>query len=244
MLISFLLLAASATEPLPEHIDIPAEHSTVICPDQHSAKNMIDQYYRVRPAPNNHTIDIEHFFEGLRATGCSQDGARKGTITINEAKSRATVELANGTERMLRYEGKDEAGSRISGIVSEDGNNSFPRTELARWLSVRSADGWLDARGPEAPPIFYRCPTAQAAKTVIGSMTGTEKANEAAFSQKLQKAAAQSGCRTANDRYMVTGLLGSAGNECGFECYIDLTALSAVDRSGQTVGLIYDAALM
>ncbi|MBK9003662.1 MAG: hypothetical protein IPM67_09385 [Sphingomonadales bacterium] len=244
MLLALLMLAAPAAEPLPEHLDIPAEHSTVICPDQLSAQNMIDQYYRVRPAPNNHTIDVEHFFEGLRATGCSQDGARKGAITISEAKSRAIVDLANGTERMLRYEGKDEAGTRIAGIVSEDGNNSFPRTDLARWLSARSEDGWLDARSSEAPSIFYRCPTAEAAKTVIDGMAGMEKAKETAFSQKLQKAAAQSGCRTANDRYMITGLLGSAGNECGFECYIDLTALSAVDRSGQTVGLIYDAALM
>ena len=97
VLLTMMLLAASP-EILPEHVDIPPGHSTVICPDQASAQTMIDGYYRVQPAPNNHTIDIGHFFEGLRATGCVQDGERNGSVTIKSVKSRLTVELADGTE--------------------------------------------------------------------------------------------------------------------------------------------------
>ena len=239
-----LLLLASTPEPLPEHIDIPNEHSTVICPTQASAQMMLDQYYRVKPSPNNHTIDIDHFFVVLRTTGCSQDAERNGVITILSAKSRATVELAGGTERMLRYEGRDEAGKVIAGIVSEDGNNSFPRTDLARWLSVRTSDGWLDARGEQSGSVFYRCSTPDKAKAVVSSLKGMEQAKETVFSKKLAASAAQQGCRQATDRYLVTALLDNAGNECGFECYIDLTALSALDRSGMQVGLIFDGSLM
>lgn len=242
-LLAFLLLATTP-EPLPEHIDIPNEHSTVICPTQVAAQTMLDQYYRVKPAPDNHTIDIEHFFAGLRATGCSQDAKRKGVVTILSAKSRATVELAGGSERMLRYEGRDEAGKVLVGIVSEDGNNSFPRTELAQWLSVRSSDGWLDARGEQSGSVFYRCSTPDKAKAVVSSLKGMEQAKESLFSKKLAASAAQQGCRQATDRYLVTALLDTAGNECGFECYIDLTALSALDRSGMQVGLIFDGSLM
>lgn len=239
-----LLLLAATSEPLPEHVDIPNEHSTVICPDQAAAQMMLNQYYRVQPAPNNHTIDIEHFFAGLRATGCSQDAERKGVVTILSAKSRATVELADGTERLLRYEGRDETGKVIAGIVSEDGNNSFPRTDLARWLSERTSNGWLDARAGEEASIFYRCKTPEAAKSVVSSMKGMEQAKETDFSKKLARSAAQLGCRQATDRYQVTALLETAGNECGFECYIDLTALAAIDRSGLQVGLIFDGSLM
>ena len=242
-LFAFLLLAATP-EPLPEHVDIPNEHSTVICPNQAAAQTMLNQYYRVQPAPNNHTIDIEHFFAGLRATGCSQDAERKGVVTILSAKSRATVELAGGTERILRYEGRDEAGKAIAGIVSEDGNNSFPRTDLARWLSDRTSNGWLDARDAQTVTTFYRCKTPEAAKSVVSGMKGMEQAKETEFSKKLARSAAQQGCRQATDRYQVTALLETAGNECGFECYIDLTALAAVDRSGLQVGLIFDGSLM
>jgi hypothetical protein len=243
-LLSLLLMLQSATAPLPEHIDIPNEHSTVICPNQTAAQTMLQQYYRVKPAPNNHTIDIEHFFVGLRATGCSQDAERKGVVTILSAKSRATVELANGTERLLRYEGRDEAGKVIVGIVSEDGNNSFPRTDLARWLSARTSDGWLDARGEQSSSVFYRCSTPDKAKAVVSSLKGMEQAKENVFSKKLAATATQQGCRQATDRYLVTALLDTAGNDCGFECYVDLTALSALDRSGMQVGLIYDGSLM
>ena len=71
-----------------------------------------------------------------------------------------------------------------------------------------------------------------------------DKAKETAFMQKLESSAAEQGCRQATDRYLVTALLETAGNECGFECYIDLAALAALDRSGIEVGLIFDGALM
>ncbi|MFN3749035.1 MAG: hypothetical protein ACK4SJ_10150 [Sphingorhabdus sp.] len=243
-ILAMLFAMQSAPEPLPEHLDIPFEHSTVICPSQAAAKTMIDDYYRVKPAPNNHTIDIEHFFEGLRATGCAQDAERKGAITIKSVQSRRMVELADGNERMLSYEGIDGAGRTIIGIVDEDSNNAFPRTKLAEWLSVRARDGWLDARSAEAPSIFYRCPGPEQARTAVSAVKGMEKAKEEAFLQKLKASAAQQGCKIATDRYLVTALLDNAGNECGFECYVDLAALEALDRSGMKVGLIFDGTLM
>lgn len=243
-LLAMIVALQAAAEPLPEYVDIPFEHSTVICPNQIAAKTMIDNYYRVKPAPNNHTVDIDYFFEGLRATGCAQDADRKGVITIRLAHSRRVVDLADGQERLLRYEGSDASGRTIIGIVDEDSNNAYPRTKLAEWLSVRSNNGWLDANGPEAPQIFYRCPGPEQAKAVVSGLKNMEKAKEAAFQAKLKKSAEQLGCRKASDRYMVTALLESAGNECGFECYVDLTALSAIDRAGMQVGLIFDGALM
>ena len=234
----------SAAQPLPEHADIPEQHSTVICPDQKSADAMMAGYYRVNPAPNNHTIDVDHFFEGLRATGCSQDGEREGVITIRSVKARLEIALADSIERMVQYEGVDQSGRKIIGIVDEVSNNGYPRTELAEWLSVRSENGWLDAGSGDAPQIFYRCAAPDQAKAVVSALKGMEKATEQAFQAKLEKAAATQGCRKASDRYMVTALLESAGNECGFECYIDVTALTAIDRSGMQVGLIYDGALM
>jgi hypothetical protein len=244
MLFAMLLAAQAGALPLPEHVDIPSEHSTVICPDQTAATKMIDQYYRVKPAPNNHTIDIEHFFEGLSATGCTQDGQRKGVVTIKSVKSRNKVELAGGPERILRYEGVDSTGKTMVGIVSEDGNNTFPRTDLARWLSLRGSDGWLDARDNFGSTIFYRCPSTQQARNVVSAVKGMEKAKDTTFRKKLHASAQQNGCRAASDRYMVKAVFESTGNECGFECYIDLTALGAVDRAGIEVGLVFDGSLM
>jgi hypothetical protein len=244
MIFALMLASNTASHPLPDHVDIPDAFSTVICPDQKAAQMMLDRYYSVKAAPNNHIHDTDLFFAGLKATGCSQDSpARKGTITIKSVHQRKLLKLADGNERVVRYSGVNSANAPVSGIVNEDGNNAFGRTELAGWKSERTSDGWLDARATENS-IFFRCATPQQATAVVKAMQGQEKSALKAFMAKLEKQAAAQKCRPASDRYFVTSILALAGNACGFECYIDLTALGAVDRSGQTVGLIFDASLM
>ncbi len=246
VLMAAMLAAGATPEPLPDHIDIPDEFSTVICPDQQSAKTMLDQYHSVKPAPNNHMLDIPLFFAGLNATGCAQNGpARKGVVTIKSVQQRKKLDLAGDDGRYIRYSGTDAAGNAVIGIVHEDANNGYPRTPLAEWLSERAVNGWLDASFDGASNfIFYRCDTPAKANAAVTATKGLENAKLAVFEQKLAKAAAQQGCRRANDRYQVTALLSTSGNDCGHECYVDLTAIAATDRSGLTVGLIFDASLM
>jgi hypothetical protein len=244
--VTAMLLQSAAIEPLPDHVDIPDEYSTIICPNQQSAKTMLEQYHSVKPAPNNYTIDITLFFEGLKATGCQQNGAtRKGLITVKTVQQRKRLAMGDGERRFIRYGGVDATGKPVVGIVDEDGNNSFARTPLAQWLSERATDGWLDARTDRGQSwIFYRCDTPAKANAAVAATKGMENAKSAAFDKKLTQAAEQQGCRRATDRYQVTAILSTAGNNCGDECYVDLTALAATDRSGLSVGLIFDGSLM
>jgi hypothetical protein len=243
---ALLATAPSPAEALPDHVDIPDGYSTVLCPSQQAAKTMLDRFYGVKPAPNNHIEDTDLFFAGLKATGCVQDSAaRKGGITIKSVQQRKTLALANGNERIMLYSGVNSAGQAIVGIVNEDGNNGYYRTPLAEWLSSRATDGWLDARGyQQGTHIFYRCDTPAKARAAVVATKAMEKAKSAVFNKKLADAAAQQGCRRAGDRYQVTAILATSGNLCGDECYVDLTALAATDRSGLQVGLIFDGSLM
>jgi hypothetical protein len=247
MLLSLLIAAQAAALPLPDHLTIPDGHSTVICPNVAAATTMLQQHYRVKPAPNNHGIDTDAFFAGLKATGCSQDSPlRKGDVIIQSVVTRISLPMADGDERYIVYRGVNKVdGTPLTGIVSEDGNNGFARTKLAEWLVGRSSDGWLDARGNvDNGLIFYRCDTPAQAKSVVDQLKGKENAPSKGFNASLKKLASAQKCRPASDRYFVTQILSEAGNNCGFECYVSLTALGAMDRSGMAVGLVYDASLM
>jgi hypothetical protein len=92
--------------------------------------------------------------------------------------------------------------------------------------------------------IFYRCETAAQASAIVGGLAGMEDMPTKSFKAKLKAQLAAQKCRPAQDRYFITALRGEAGNSCGFECYIGLTALEAIDRSGTGVGLVYDSSLM
>lgn len=245
ILLSLALATGQASSlPLPDHTDIPDGFSMVLCPNQDAAKLMLDRYHDVKPAPNNHTSNIELFFAGLKATGCSQAGVEmKGTITITQVMQRKTLPLASGEELLIRYSGIDPQGKPVAGIVNEDGNNGFARTDLAEWTSQRATDGWLNARGTDPQNlIFYRCSTAAAARNVVAqaSKGKTEKAFRSLMKQGLEKEK----CRPARDRYFVLARLQTADMECGDECVIELNALEAQDRSGLKVGLVFDGSLM
>jgi hypothetical protein len=241
------LMAGTPVQPLPDHLVIPEGQSTVICPSTDAAQTMLAQYHKVKPAPNNYTIDTDLFFAGLSGTGCSQDNPdRTGDVLMQTVINRTQIVTAGGPERYLVYRGVNQRdGKPLIGIVSEDGNNSYARTELAQFMIGRSADGWLDARSNDPETlIFYRCDTPAQASAVLGAVAGMENAPTKSFRSKLKKELSVQKCRPAQDRYFVTALRGEAGNNCGDECFIALTALEAVDRSGMGVSLIYDASLM
>jgi hypothetical protein len=243
--LAMLLLAKPAALPLPDHVDIPEGHSTVICPSVEAAKTMLTSYHKVQPAPNNHGIDITLFFQGLAKTGCAQDSpSRKGDVIAQSVEYRSMLRMANEVERYIVYRGVNKSDqSPLIGIVSEDSNNGYARTELAKWMSGRTNDGWLDARG-NIDQIFYRCANAQQANAVVTAMKAQENALYKNFNAKLHKLAAQQKCQQASDRYYVTAIFSEANNHCGDECVVSLTALEAIDRSGEKVGLIYDASLI
>lgn len=234
------VFAATAALPLPDQTDIPDGYSTVTCPTIDAAERMFNDYHSVKPAPNDHTIDVELFFAGLAATGCTQ---ASGPIVIETVTARKSLAIAGRPERYIRYIGRDAKGGTVHGIVNEDGNNGYHRTALAEWLGQRSADGWLDARGSaEEGWTFQRCATVADARAVVSSLSAIS--DEKTFRDSLSKALARAKCRPASDRYFVLGKYEEASIECGDECFIDLTALEARDRSGQTIGLVFDGSLM
>jgi hypothetical protein len=243
--LAMMLLAKPAALPLPDHVDIPDGHSTVICPSLESAKMMLTSYYNVKPSPNNHGLDITLFFQGLAKTGCTQDSpSRNGIVIIQMVVYRTSLQMANVAERYIVYRGVNTSDrSPLIGIVSEDSNNGYARTALAEWKSARTQDGWLDARD-SVDFIFYRCADAKPANAVVTAMKAKEKAPAKVFSSKLHQLAAEQKCQQASDRYFVTAILGEASNDCGDECVVSLTALEAIDRSGEKVGLIFDASLI
>jgi hypothetical protein len=150
------LLAGNSTLPLPDHLIIPDGQSTVICPSVEAAQTMLTQFHRVKPPPNNYNTDTELFFEGLRATGCSQDSPdRTGDVVIQSVIKRSEFVLAEGPERYILYRGVNRSdGKPLVGIVSEDGNNRYARSEVAQFMVGRSADGWLDARLSKLPRLW------------------------------------------------------------------------------------------
>ena len=241
-----LLASGAAALPLPDHVDIPDGFATTICPTEAAARTMLADYYRVKPAPNNHITDTDRYFAGLKATGCSQDVPRTGTIIIRTVLVRTEFTLARGKETYIVYRGlMGSAATPVVGIVDEGGNNGFARTELASWKDSHTIDGWLDARGIDAEAvIFYRCESPELARSVVTAMKVMTKAQWQPYRNRLKQVAAAKGCRPARDRYYVAALLDQTYNDCGEECGIDLTAIEATERSGLKVGLVYDASLM
>ena len=247
MLISLLIAAQVATLSLPDQLNIPDGHSTVICPTLETAKTMVTRHYRVKPAPNNNVIDTDQFFAGIKATGCSQDSpSRKGEVIIQSVVSRTKLSLADGEERVIVYQGINKVDDSPSiGIVDEDSNNGYARTKLAEWMIGRTSDGWLDARNNDGGTmIFYCCGMPAQAKAVVEKLSGMKNSPPKNFTASLQKQATAQQCRPASDRYYVTQILG-ARRKClrrGMLCRPD--GVGGNRPVGMRVGLIFDASLM
>ncbi|SEH18407.1 hypothetical protein SAMN05428974_2640 [Sphingopyxis sp. YR583] len=226
-------------EPLPAKTDIPSDYSTVICPNETAAREMLGTYYSVQPAPRNHTIDTSLFFKGLAATGCTQNSPdAKSTITIQQALQRRTLTLAPGRETYLVYRGVNASGAKLVGIVDETGNAKHPRTDFERWLAEFIPDGVLD-HDPASTSKLYLCATTDGARAAVRAIPA--KGKEAPRNAAFAKARTANGCRdAAAGRYKVTARYENRTISCGFECEDVWNALAATDARGQPVALIFN----
>ena len=234
-----IMAAQGAGEPLPAKTDIPSDFSTVICPGEAAAREMLTTYYGVQPAPRNHTIDTSLYFRGLAATGCTQDSpAAKSPITIQQVLARRTLALAPGNETYLVYRGVNAKGVRVVGIVDETGNNRHPRTDFERWLAEFVPDGVLD-HDPATMDKLYVCATTDGARAAVRAIPA--KGGEAARNAAFAKARAANGCReAAAGRYRITARHENRVIPCGFECEDVWNALAATDPRGRPIALIFD----
>lgn len=239
VLLTALALQGSAL-PMPQKADIPKDYSTVICPDEAAARRMFTEFYRVKPAPNNHGTSTDAFFEGLRATGCRQDSPHSNVaITIRSVLARRTVALAQGSETYILYRGVNANGVSLVGIVNETGNDQHPRNDFERWLSEWAPRGRLEISGEAGATPTFMCPSLTAARMSVRAipLKGSEAVKNAAFA-KARKA---NGCRQAEAGvYRVTARHEYRGIDCGYECYDEWNALAATDRRGRAVALIFD----
>jgi len=235
------------TTPLPEQRDIPDEFSAVICENEAKTAQMLT-FYTVKPAPKNFGTDTQTFFKGLKATGCKQKSNlpnATGDIAIDHVVRRITLQFKDGPNRFIQFTGRWSDGGIVNGIVDEDWNNRMPRTELAKWMESVGKDGSLDARQDISAGFtkhFYRCNSAAEARQAVKAIK-RKKVGEADVNRKVADAARQAGCRQARDRYFVVAKFENTIIDCGHECYVDLTALEAIDSAGLRAGLIFDASL-
>ncbi|MBA3941169.1 MAG: hypothetical protein C0520_08165 [Sphingopyxis sp.] len=237
--VTMLAAMQGANEPLPLRTDIPSDYSTVICPDEAAAIEMLRAYYGVQPAPRNHGVDTGLFFKGLTATGCRQDSPdAKSTITIREVVARRTLRLAGESETHLIYRGTNASGVQLVGIVDETGNNRHPRNDFERWLSEFVPGGML-SYDPATIGTVYRCATVDGARAAVRAIPakGKDTVRNAAFA----KARAANNCRQAEEgRYRITARHENREISCGFECEDVWNALAAIDERGRTVALIFN----
>ncbi len=249
LVIPFLLAMASGAFaqdtplPLPEKTDIPAEFSITLCPNDSAARDMLDLYHNVLPAPQNHILDTTRFFEGLAATGCVQnEGRPEGVITIDTVLARRDFELATAVETHIAFRGRGEDGTPVIALVDESWNNRLPRTPLERFLRDFTDSGVLvDMDSDPLRPLIYVCATPAKAKGVIAQMADPETASEAAQETAFRMALKLNACQPGYGSYTITEMHGERGVSCGFECWSNWTALNGTDESGQTIGLLFDA---
>jgi len=234
-----LAMLVAANEPLPAKTDIRSDFSTVICPTESAARQMLGTYYAVQPAPRNHTIDTSLFFDGLKATGCTQNSPdATSVITIEQALARRTLRLAGSSETHLIYRGTNAKGVRLFGIVDETGNEAHPRNAYERWLSEFIPGGVLDY-DPATMDAVYSCPTVDGARAAVRAIPS--KGNDTARSTAFARARAANGCRqAAAGRYKITARHENREIACGFECEDVWNALAATDQRGRPVALIFD----
>lgn len=236
---AMMVAAQAASEPLPLKTDIQNDYSTVICPSEAAAREMLGTYYGVQPAPRNHGIDTSLFFKGLAATGCRQDSPdAKSVIVIRQVVARRTLTLAQGKETHLVYRGTNASGVRLVGIVDETGNNKHPRNDFERWLSEFVPDGILNY-DPTTMGTVYQCSTVDSARAAVRAIPA--KGNDTVRNAAFAKARTANGCRqAAAGRYRITARHENREISCGFECEDIWNALAATDPRGRPVALIFN----
>lgn len=236
---------ALAQQPLPAKTDIPADYSTTICPDAASAQKLLT-FVTVKPAPENHIIDVDRFFEGLSATGCAQSpDSLAGPVMIKRALARHAINLADGPEVHLAYAGTDAQGRDLFGVVNETGNDKAPRTPLERWLSDYAPNGILIVEdGVHDVPLAYRCGTVTSARRVVTAISESDSISDDAKQKAFESALKSEKCTAATGRFSVTAVHEERAVGCGYECAAVWTALAAKDATGDAIGLIFDGGMM
>ena len=229
---------------MPEHRDISENYSTVVCPNEAAGHQLLNDFYRAKPRPRGNGRDLKLFFAGLEKTGCIQNGPKKeGGATIKKVVQRKTLKYRTWSETFILFQGVNAAGTEFAGILNESGNNGFPRTELMRWLGQWGDDGYIDARNALKNTTFirtYRCPSSNSARQVVKVMQRAPKTGKGQ-QRALANSVKNQNCMPARDAYYITKKFENAEFDCGHECYDAWTALEGIDRSGITVGLVFNA---
>lgn len=234
---AFLLAqtASAAAEPLPTQRDIPAEESTVICPDEAAGRRLFEDYYTATAAGG---FDIYRFFDGLKATGCEQ---KSGPLQIVEILGRRLIGTSGGTQLLYRASRPD--GAVVFGLIDEGVNDQFPRTDFARWMQLHAPGGRLiDRQGNR----LYLCPSPADAQKLVHAILPMGEPGTADPQQikSRDRAFAAARCRIASGEYRITAVGDSQFVSLGPEAGEDWTALVATDSDGREVGLVYDASVM
>jgi hypothetical protein len=241
-LAAFLLLTAAAAnaqqEPLPRRPDIPENFSTVICPDEASARQMLNEFH-IRGAQS---FDTSVFMIGLRRTGCDQ---KSGPIRITQVLQRKTVVPGQTESVYVLYRGERPDGSVVFGVIHEFGNDTFPRTPQERWLRNNARDGVVQAGANRRRT--YVCETPGQARGVIAAIPAirdSERGREATrlLAARDRALRQEPGCRPVRDaRYRVVDSHERAFISLGPDAGEEWTALTVTDSSGRTRGLLYDS---
>jgi hypothetical protein len=220
--------------PLPAKQDIPADFSTVICPDAASAKRMLAEFY----VPGQSWFDGPTFMRGLGVTGCRQ---MSGPLQIGKVFERRVLRQGEGST-YIRYEGRRPNGEIVSGIVHEEGNNSHPRTPFEHWMRSHAPDGTVKGGGVKKT---YVCADAAAAIKVVAAIppARAKGVNNPQQVRARDEAIRASGCRRTQETYRVTAVHRSVFVILGYEASESWTALTAVDAQGRAIGLLHDADL-
>lgn len=228
-LAAFALAQASAapeTEPFIGQI-IPETQSVVFCPGPDAAARMLDTFYVAGP----HILDTARFFEGLRETGCTQEG---GPVTVERIDQARTFSFGGGPETHFRFEGRTGAGVLVHAIVD---TRAFrpPPTELDSFLELVGSDGDVELN----EGLDLRCPSAEAARAVVRGVS--EDGENAQRRARFDALAAEQGCTSATGTFHVNGVFESIGFESPDGTY-SYHALSAT-ADGQDVGLLFSFAI-
>jgi hypothetical protein len=224
-----LLLGQAAIDPAAfVGKTVPETHSVVICPGADAARQMLDDYYR----PGPHILETQRFFEGLAATGCTQEG---GPVTIGAVQQGRTFDFASGAQTHIRFEGRNAAGAAVHGIVDTDAFRI--RTALDTFLIENGIgeNGQVELQGGS-----WRCPSADAARAVIRGVPSEGEATQrdARFSALVQ---AQR-CTPATGLFRVSDVFESANFE-GPDGAYTYQAVAGADEGGAEVGLLFLTAI-
>ncbi|MDQ8755300.1 hypothetical protein RCO27_03570 [Sphingosinicella sp. LHD-64] len=218
--------AAPETEPFVGQT-IPETQSIVFCPSAEAAARMLDDYYEAGP----HILDTARFFEGLRETGCTQEG---GPVTVDRIDQARTFPLGGGPETHIRFEGRTASGTLVQAIVDTKAFRP-PASELDSFLELVGSEGDIELN----EELDLRCPTLAAARAVVQGVP--EDGSNSERRARFDAIASAQGCTSATGTVRVTGVFEWIGFESPDGPYNYQVLSAAVD--GQEVGLLFSFAI-